>query len=268
MVQFGWRGVFYLFGAAGIFVAIAWALYYRDTPQDHPGVNEAELAMLDNARRPPAVRPAVPWGRILRSRDLMCLSLMYFCYGWVFWMYLQWLPTYLAEARQFTELKMGLGVSLPLIAGTAMNVMGGWLSDRLARVWGDLRRGRTFVAAAGFAIAGIAIVPGALANNSGVALACLTIALAGLELTVPIAWAVCLDIAGDFSGSVTGVMNTLGNLGGTLSSILIAYLATAFGWTVPLIVCSAACVIAAFLATRIDPTRSAVAEFQSTSPKL
>jgi sugar phosphate permease len=268
MVQFGWRGVFYLFGAAGILVALAWAFYYRDLPQDHSGVNEAELAMLDNARRPPAIRPKVPWGRILRSRDLLCLSLMYFCYGWVFWMYLQWLPTYLAEHRQFTELKMGLGVSLPLIAGTAMNVMGGWLSDRLARVWGDLRRGRTYVAAAGFAIAGIAIVPGALASSSAVALACLTVALAGLELTVPIAWAVCLDIAGDFSGSVTGVMNTLGNLGGTLSSILIAYLATAYGWTVPLIVCSVACGIAAVLATRVDPTRSAVAELQSTSPKL
>jgi sugar phosphate permease len=262
MVQFGWRGVFYLFGASGIFVALAWFLYYRDTPQDHPGVNDAELALLDNARRPPAVRPPVPWGRILRSRDLLFLSLMYFCYGWVFWMYLQWLPTYLSEERHFTELKMGLGVSLPLLAGTATNITGGWLSDRLARVWGDLRRGRTFVSAFGFALAGIAIVPGALADNAAVALACLTVALAGLELTVPVSWALCLDIAGDFSGSVTGVMNTLGNLGGSLSSVLIAYLAHRYGWTVPLIVCSAACGIAAVLALRIDPTRSAVAELQ------
>jgi len=264
MVQFGWRGVFYLFGAAGVFVALAWFLYYRDTPQDHPGVNEAELALLDNARRPPVVRPAVPWRRILRSRDLLLLSLMYFCYGWVFWMYLQWLPTYLAQHRQFTQLKMGLGVSLPLIAGTATNVMGGWLSDRLARIWGDLRRGRTFVSAFGFALAGIAIVPGALADNAAVALACLTVALAGLELTVPVSWAMCLDIAGDFSGSVTGVMNTLGNLGGSLSSVLIAYLAKYYGWTVPLIVCAAACGIAAVLALRIDPTRSAVAELQGS----
>jgi MFS family permease len=153
-------------------------------------------------------------------------------------------------------------VSLPLLAGTATNITGGWLSDRLARVWGDLRRGRTFVSAFGFALAGIAIVPGALADNAAVALACLTVALAGLELTVPVSWALCLDIAGDFSGSVTGVMNTLGNLGGSLSSVLIAYLAHRYGWTVPLIVCSAACGIAAVLALRIDPTRSAVAELQ------
>lgn len=263
----GWRGVFYTFGGLGILVALWWYLYYRDFPQEHRGVNAAELAVMDNALRPRPNRPSVPWRRILRSPDLLCLSLMYFCYGWVFWMYLQWLPTYLVEVRHFAELKMGLGASLPLLAGTAMNVAGGWLSDRLARAWGDLRRGRTVVAAAGFTVAAVAIVPGVLANSAAIGLACLTVALAGLELTVPVAWALCLDLAGDFAGSVTGVMNTLGNLGGAMSAVMIGYLATHYGWTVPFIVCSAACVIAAVFATRIDPTRSAVAQFQEASLK-
>jgi sugar phosphate permease len=260
IIHFSWRAVFYLFGAMGILVAIAWYLYYRDMPQEHRGVNRAELSLLDGASRPPATRPAVPWGRILRSRDLLCLSLMYFCYGWVFWMYLQWLPTYLKEVRHFELVSMGLASSLPLVAGTAMNVVGGWLSDRLARAWGDLKRGRTVVAAAGFTLAGCAILPGVLANSPTVGLACLTIAMAGLELTVPVAWALCLDLAGDFSGSVTGVMNMLGNLGGALSAVVIGYLATLYGWTVPFVVCSVFCAAAALLATRIDPTRSAVAE--------
>jgi len=258
----GWRTVFYLFGAAGILVAIAWYLYYRDFPQEHFGTNEAELALLEASLRAyPRTRTAVPWRRILRSRDLLCLSLMYFCYGWVFWMYLQWLPTYLSEVRHFAQIKMGVAASLPLIAATMMNMVGGWLSDKLARAWGDLRRGRVVVAAAGFALAGFAIVPGVLANNAHTGLACLTLAMAGLELTVPVAWALCLDIAGDYAGSVTGVMNTLGNLGGAVSAVMIGYLATIFGWTVPFVVCSALCGVAALLATRIDPTRSAVAEF-------
>ena len=84
----------------------------------------------------------------MRSRDLLFLSLMYFCYGWVFWMYLQWLPTYLSEVRHFAQIKMGLAASVPLIAATVMNMVGGWLSDKLARVWGDLRRGRVVVAVA------------------------------------------------------------------------------------------------------------------------
>src|SRR4051794_17267211 len=116
IARFEWRGVFYLFGALGIVVALAWYWYYRDLPQEHSGVNRAELALMDRATLPPPVRPSVPWRRILRSRDLLYLSLMYFCYGCVFWMYLQWLPTYLSEERHFAQIKMGLGASLPMLA--------------------------------------------------------------------------------------------------------------------------------------------------------
>jgi MFS family permease len=89
--------------------------------------------------------------------------------------------------------------------------------------------------------------------------------MAGLELTVPVAWALCLELAGDFSGSVTGVMNMLGNLGGAISSVAIGYLATLFGWTSPFIVSSLFCMVAALLASRIDPTRSAVEELKGKS---
>jgi nitrate/nitrite transporter NarK len=219
------------------------------------------LLLLDEALRAhPRVKPAVPWKRILRSRDLLFLSLMYFCYGWVFWMYLQWLPSYLSEARHFSQFEMGIAASLPLMAATLTNIAGGWISDKLARRWGDLRRGRVVVSMVGFAIAGAGILPGVLANDAATGVACLTIAMAGLELTVAVSWAICLDIAGDFSGSVTGVMNTLGNLGGAVSAVMIGYLATLFGWTVPFLVSSTFCGVAALLATRIDPNRTAVAE--------
>jgi MFS family permease len=285
--QFGWRSVFYLFGAGGILIALAWFIYYRDFPYLHFGVNAEELKLLDAGAQSPApvaeasgrleagvppqritvnpaqaARPPVPWKRILRSRDLWYLSMMYFCYGWVLWMYLQWLPTYLAEVRHFAQIKMGIGTSMPLLAATATNMAGGWISDALARKWGDLRRGRVAVSILGFLIAGAAILPGVLVQSAATGLACLTIALAGLELTVAVSWALCLDLAGDFSGSVTGVMNTWGNLGGAISAVMIGYLATLFGWTVPFLVASFLCLMAALLATRIDPTRSAVAEWK------
>jgi predicted MFS family arabinose efflux permease len=42
-------------------------------------------------------------------------------------------------------------------------------------------------------------------------------------------------------------------------TVAVAYLATYYGWTATFIVASGFCVIAALLATRINPTRSAVA---------
>jgi MFS family permease len=254
----GWRPVFYIFGAVGIVWAVVWYAYYRDYPREHAGINAEELAILGPAgsRPPSAARPAVPWGLILRSRDLWYLSTIYFCYGWVLWLYLAWFPTYLREARHFTRLGMGLA-SLPLLAATVTNVAGGLLSDRLAHQWNDLRRGRLMVSICGFAIAGIALLPGVLAAGAIAAMICLTIALAGLELTVSVSWAICIDIGGDFSGSVSSVMNTWGNVGGAVSAVMVGYLATLFGWTSPFLLASALCLFSALLVSRVDPRRPA-----------
>src|SRR5262249_50642278 len=148
-------------------------------------------------------------------------------------------------------------------AAALCSMVGGWMSDRLAKRWNDLRRGRIAIGVTGFLIAGVAILPGVLADNATVGIVFLTIAMAGIELTVPVAWALCLDISGGFSGSVTGVMNTLGNLGGTASAVITGYLATIFGWTVPFAVASLLCVIAAVLVLGVDPNRSAVEELKA-----
>jgi predicted MFS family arabinose efflux permease len=95
-----------------------------------------------------------------------------------------------------------------------------------------------------------------LTTSHAAALVCLTIALAGLELTVAVSWAMCIDIGGNYSGSVSSVMNTLGNLGGALGAVVIGYLATGFGWTSPFIVACGLCLLSALLVGTIDPKRS------------
>jgi MFS family permease len=260
IAQLSWHWVFYIFGAVGIVWAVIWYFYYRNYPQDHPGVNAAELEILraSGFTEKPRGRLLVPWGRILRSRNLWFLSSMYFCYGWVLWMYLFWLPTYLVEARGFSQVRMGFVASLPLLAATFTNMAGGWISDRLAHRFRDLRRGRLIVSMLGFALAGVSLIPGVLAQDVVAGVLCLVLALAGLELTVAVSWAICLDIGGDFSGSVSAVMNTLGNIGGALSAVAIGYLATHAGWNAAFLVASGMCLCAAILATRIDPNVSAV----------
>src|SRR5262249_23523372 len=154
----------------------------------------------------------------------------YFCYGWVLWLYLQWLPTYFVEARHFTAIKTSLATAAPLLVATATNIAGGWISDKLARHWGDLRRGRTRVSVIGFVIAGVALISGVLVHDNLISLGWIAMALAGLELTVAVSWAICLDIGGEFTGSVSAVMNMLGNLGGAIAAVAIGYLSTLLGW--------------------------------------
>jgi len=249
----------------GIVLAIIWVVYFRNTPEQHSRVNKEELAILGRTRIQATTatpKPPVPWRQILRSRDLWFLSAMYFCYGVVLWLYLNWISTYLAEARNFTQKEVGLAATVPLLAATITNILGGTLSDRLAQAWGNIRRARVTVSVAGFAIAGTGLVLGAIATSSGPALVFLTIALAGLELTVAGSWANALDLGGIHSGSVSGVMNTLGNLGGTLSGTYFAYIATHYGWPWAFGIAGAFCIMAALLATQVDPSRSIAGNHQ------
>ena len=107
-------------------------------------------------------------------------------------------------------------------------------------------------------ISGLALAPGVLVQNNLISLGWITMALAALELTVAVSWAICLDIGGEFTGSVSAVMNTLGNLGGAVAAVVIGYLSTLLGWNWPFLTASCLCIMAALLATRINPRRSAV----------
>ena len=88
-------GVFWLFGLVGVVWVTVFALWFRNRPEENPRVNAAELAWIRSGGRGPGRGHAgVPWGRILRSRNLWLLCLMYGCqsYGWYF--YITYLPQF------------------------------------------------------------------------------------------------------------------------------------------------------------------------------
>src|SRR5205823_5095028 len=146
---------FYAFGLLGLAWAVAWFLYYRDTPEQHSAVNAAEREMIHRAvgGARSATSRGVPWRIILRSRTLWYISLMYFCYSYCLAIYLDWFPLYLNDHRRFSLKQMGFYASLPLLAGTAGDLLGGWLSDLLVRRTGNLTRSRRAVGCAGFLLA-------------------------------------------------------------------------------------------------------------------
>lgn len=180
---------------------------------------------------------------------------MYFCYAYNLGIYLVWFPKYLNDHLGFSLRQMGFYASLPLLAGTVGDVLGGWLSDLYAKGSGNLKTARRVVGSTGFAVSAVCMVLGCLASHplSSVLYSCL--AMFALELTVGVSWAIPLDIGGDYAGSVSAVMNTFGNLGGATGSAVSAYLVVLYGWNGPFLVMSILSVIAALLYLRIDAAR-------------
>ena len=70
---FGWKEVFYICGAVGILWSIVWWLCYRDLPEQHKNVNEAELRHIRGVDAQGRIneakvekKPSVPWSTLLR----------------------------------------------------------------------------------------------------------------------------------------------------------------------------------------------------------
>jgi sugar phosphate permease len=253
MLRFGWRAPFLLFGFLGVVWSGVWYWYYRDTPAEHRQTNLAERDLIENSIGLRAARAqAVPWRRILGSSSMWTLSLMYFCYGYSIDIYLDWFPKYLNEHRGYNLTQMGFYASLPLLAGAAGDLLGGTISDRCARRFGNLKLARRTVAFIGFVIAAITIIPATYTSSSSASVLYSCAAVFGLEITVGVAWAIPLDIGGEYAGSIASVMNTFGNLGSAVSPVLLAYFVGFYGWNMPFMVCSALCVIGAVLSLGLD----------------
>jgi len=257
IARYGWRMPFLAFACLGLVWVALWLFYYRDTPDEHRGVNLAERELIHSTTGGPRQKAgtAVPWRRILSSRTLWELALMYFCYQYALAVYLDWFPTYLKESRGFSLTQMGFYASLPLLAGTLGDLIGGWLSDLVLRWTGNVTRARRIVGIGGFLIAALGILPATLTADPRACVAFSCLAFGGLELTVGVSWAIPLDIGGDFAGSTAAVMNMCGNIGGAISPALLAYLVRGYNWNVPFFVTSALCVAGAIIYGKIDASK-------------
>jgi MFS transporter, ACS family, glucarate transporter len=251
-----WRHTFAIFGLVGVVWAVAWLWWFRDDPRQHGGVNAAELRVIGHD--PPAPHGRVPWAALLRARSLVALWLMYgfAIYGWYF--YITWLPSYLLRARGFDLQQVGWLAALPLLSIAVGVLIGGWASDALSQRWGA-RLGRCIPGVLGLPLAALAILA-AISTPAPTGAALLLAAAAGLAaLGVSPGWAVCLEIGGRHAGVVSGSMNTFGNLGGTLSPIVVGWCLQRWdSWNTSLVSVAVCYVLAALCWLAIDPTRPIV----------
>ncbi len=257
----GWRPTFAVLGIVGMIWAACWRLWYHDDPADQPGIGAQELAQI-KAEASPVSHSAVPWRELLRRRQLWLIVAMYFCYAWGSWFYFGWFPVYLVKGAGFTEAEMGLFSALPFLCGAAGNLIGGFLSDRLVLSHG-LKTGRRLVGSISLAISALLLIAMTLVTNHTAVVVLSSLGFGIADLMLPSAWAICLDIGRNHAGVVTGVMNTAGQLGGFVCSVLFGYVVKATNnYQQPLWIVAGMVMIAAVLFTRIDPTRPLMADPQ------
>jgi len=180
---------------------------------------------------------------------------MYFCYAYDIGAFLSWFPKYLNAARGVDLKQLGFYASLPFVAGLIGDITGGVVSDMLVKRTSNIRFARRIVSITGFWVSAVTVLMAAWAADPLVSLAWFALALFALELTVGVSWAITLDVGGEFAGSVSAVMNTMGNIGAAMAVAVTARLASSFGWESAFMVIAGLAALAGALTLTIDASR-------------
>ncbi|MEW5978897.1 MAG: MFS transporter [Acidobacteriota bacterium] len=252
---YGWRAVFYIFSVIGLIWAVGWYFWFRNDPREKPTVNAAELELIGEVQG--GHHGAAAFRQVLASRNVWIIMAMYhtFCYG-SYW-YIAWMPTYLKNAKHVTA--FATYAALPFVLGGLANGVGGWASDVLVKKMG-LKWGRRIVGMVGVSLAGAFMLLSLGIEYQPLALVVLALGFAASDFMLPNCWATCLDVGKENAGTITGAMNTAGQMGATIMSVAFGYMVEKYGWDIPLIGIALLFFVCAFLWLGIDASKTLAAE--------
>jgi len=237
MVHWGWRASFEICAVLAFLVVALWHSYATDWPEEHPDVNDAELQIIHPGSRKGDVGArsshtgvaSVPWLKMLTSLSVWSLILGYGLQGYTFYVYYNWFYFYAVKVRGLGIMQAAIWTSAPFLAMALLSPVGGWFSDRVARVT-DRRKGRIAAVWVGMGTSALLLYGGNHISVTVIALPMIALAAGFNMFAAANFWAACIDLAPSYSASLSALMNTMGSLGGVISSTVTAALAVHQGW--------------------------------------
>ncbi len=266
ILHYGWHASFWFSATIGTLAGIVWYLLARDTPEQHPWVGDRELALILAERRLSAAKaddPAtygkhkIPWSSVLRSRGILAMTLAYFSYGYVAWIFFAWMYIYMATVRGVNLQSSAIYASFPFIAMTVGCLLGGVVSDWITARFG-LRKGRCLLPAVALSSTAVLLLIGSRAHDARAAAVILALGAGVLYLAQSSFFAVSADIAGEYTGVVSGIVNMGGQIGGACTASLTPLIAKYFGWEMSFLTAAALCLCGGLAWLTVDPTRQMI----------
>ena len=258
MMWVGWRAAFYLLGALGVVWAIVWWWYYRDANAfDSSDKISTSLTSIPSEEK---VKDSLPWAGILSNRQFWLICGMYFFYAFGSWFFFSWFPTYMELGRGFDKTELTYAVAVPFIMSMIGNIAGGHLTDRLTQRFG-IKVGRKALGSSSLAISAICMFLAAFIPGKMAVFIFLSLCFGIFDLMLPSAWALCIDLGKHHAGTISGAMNTAGNIGGFCCGILFGQLVQQSGnYNLPLYMIAGMLIISAILFAFINPEKPIISD--------
>jgi MFS family permease len=262
--KYSWNMSFYILGVVGIVWTLFWVFWHKEDPKDCKYMSKEELKFIIDNRDLPiqGEAPKTSYWSGFKSKNLWYLLAMYFCYAIGAYFFQSWFHTYLEKGRLIPKNELIWASSVPYLLAAIGCFTGGWISDKACLRWGK-KWGRRIVPMVGLFVAGICIITASLVSDNLLAIIYLGVGMAFMDVTAPVAWAVAMDMGGTKSGAISGTMNTAGLTGAYISTVFFGYLASGYGYYLPVLYIGIMVLMGSFIWLKIDATQKI--EFKAIS---
>jgi sugar phosphate permease len=255
---YGWRTTFFINGMIGVTWVLVCYAWFRNDPSEKKGVSESERKYIEEHRRFQTHDHRAHWRSALRNRNLLTLAIAFLCSQWGNYFFLAWMPVYLQEGKHFSEYEMKMTSFYVFITGVLVVLSVGIISDWLVKKRG-LVFGRRFFGVLAQGGSCICLLVACFISNNTLVAILLIIGHLFFAANGIASFATCVDIGGSKAGTVAGIMNFFGQMGGFLLSISFGKLADlANNFSVPIFVLVGVLFTGALLWLFVDPRKQVV----------
>lgn len=215
----GWKATFIVIGVLGVLWIIPWLFLNRALPEEHPWITEKEKDFILSGQKADTpggdIAERVPgWGELLKYRQTWAVLVSRFFIDPIWWLFVFWLPIYLADQFGFDIKQIGLFAWLPYVGAAVGSIFGGWLAGDLIRRGWTTNKARKFTITAGSVIMVISLLLTSTAHEPLRAVLLIAFILFGFQTAMGNIQTLASDFyTGASVGSVAGMGGTTAAVG-------------------------------------------------------
>src|SRR5262249_35682964 len=152
-------------------------------------------------------------------------TLSYFAVGYFQYIFWYWMYYYFGQIRHFSPEQSAVYTSSLFLAWVISAPLGGWMADRLSHSFGRTLARRS-VSMVRLAVSAVLLYLSTTLSSALSVGTVVAFAMGSSLISDASFWASAIDLGGKQVGVATALLNTGGNLGGVLTTILTPYIAS------------------------------------------
>ncbi len=223
---FGWKITFMIVGSFGMIWLIPWLIINKKLPAQHPWISEEERQYILNGqsdidKKNPG-RKALSIKEILSHKESWAVVVGRFFMEPIWWLFVGWMPIYLAEVYGFNVKEIGYFAWVPYVGAAVGSIYGGYFAGRLMSKGHSLNNARKTAIVLGSAIMFLGLIATILFADTALKFVIIVaVVLFGFQITIGNVQTIPSDL---FSGKSVGSLAGLGGSVGVFSVIIMNFL--------------------------------------------